>query len=173
MAQAPSTQHENPSTPFRTQHVVAVWLVHDRNPSNCCSRALFSLKGQTALVTGGSRGIGAAIALALAESGASVCIAQRDPSNASTADAIRSRGFRAEIVRCDLANTDSIKAVFQNALELMGREIYILVNWGGLLKRNESINVSEADWDHECSYCFYCLSLSLSLPLHLTSSIPF
>lgn len=42
---------------------------------------LFSLRNQNVLITGGSRGIGAAIAVALAEAGASICLAQRDVSN--------------------------------------------------------------------------------------------
>jgi 2-deoxy-D-gluconate 3-dehydrogenase len=109
---------------------------------------LFSLRNQNVLITGGSRGIGAAIAVALAEAGASICLAQRDVSNDATAKLIRSKGCRAEVIPCDLANTEDVKGVFQKALDVMDQEIHILVNCGGLLKRSESTSVSEADWDY-------------------------
>ncbi|KAH7166377.1 hypothetical protein EDB81DRAFT_712871 [Dactylonectria macrodidyma] len=108
---------------------------------------LFSLKGKNALVTGGSRGIGAAMAIALADAGASICIAQRDVSNTETADAIRAKGNRVEIVPCDLTKMDDVKTVFQKALDVMDDRIDILVNCGGLLKRRESTLVTEEDWD--------------------------
>ncbi|KAI8652744.1 hypothetical protein NCS57_01339400 [Fusarium keratoplasticum] len=108
---------------------------------------LFSLKGKNAFVTGGSRGIGAAIAIALADAGASVCIAQRDTTNTDTADAIRDRGVRAEIISCDLDDMDAVKGVFQRALDIMDGRIDILVNCGGILKRKEALSVSEEEWD--------------------------
>ena len=132
---------------------------------------LFSLKGQTALITGGSRGIGAAIALAFAEAGASVCIAQRDLSNTSTADNIRSRGYKAEIVLCDLSNAEDVKAVFQKALDVMGGEIHILVNCAGLLKRNESINISEEDWDYVSASFFFMYLFPNLLTIIIRSSM--
>jgi 2-deoxy-D-gluconate 3-dehydrogenase len=109
---------------------------------------LMSLKGQNALVTGGSRGIGAAIAVALAQAGASVCIAQRDSSNTATADTIRANGGRAKILTCDLSHIEEVKTVFDRALEVMGGTIDILVNCGGLLKRAPAVEVLEADWDY-------------------------
>ena len=108
---------------------------------------LFSLKGRNAFVTGGSRGIGAAIAIALADAGASVCIAQRDTSKTETADAIRARGIKAETIACDLADMNDVKGVFQRALEVMDGRIDILVNCGGLLKRKDILSVSEEEWD--------------------------
>ena len=111
------------------------------------SPELFSLVNQTALITGGSRGIGASIALALAEAGAAVCIAQRDVANTSTRDAIRAKGHKADIVYCDLRDVVSVKGVFGGALEVLGGRIDILVNCGGLLKRSDSTKISEADWD--------------------------
>lgn len=113
---------------------------------------LFSIANQTAFITGGSRGIGASIALALAEAGAAVCIAQRDVSNTSTRDAIRAKGHKADIIECDLKDTTSVKAAFGKALEVLGGKIDILVNCGGLLKRSDSTKVSEADWDEVRSY---------------------
>ncbi|RSL55434.1 hypothetical protein CEP53_007085 [Fusarium sp. AF-6] len=108
---------------------------------------LFSLKGKNAFVTGGSRGIGAAIAIALADAGASICISQRDTANTDTADAIRARGVKAEIIPCDLGDMDAVKGVFQQALDFMDGRIDILVNCGGILKRKEVLSVSEEEWD--------------------------
>ncbi|KAF7556198.1 hypothetical protein G7Z17_g1625 [Cylindrodendrum hubeiense] len=108
---------------------------------------LFSLKGKNALITGGSRGIGAAMAHALADAGASICIAQRDVSNTTVADAIRAKGGKAEIIQCDLTKMDEVKAVFQKALDVLDDRIDILINCGGLLKRKETILVTEEDWD--------------------------
>jgi 2-deoxy-D-gluconate 3-dehydrogenase len=114
---------------------------------------LFSFKGKNALITGGSRGVGAAIAVALAESGASICLAQRDISNDSTAQLIKSKGGRVEIIPCDLANAEDVKGIFQKAFDVMGREIHIMVNCEGLLKRKASVDVSDTDWDYVRSAC--------------------
>ncbi|KAM5350765.1 hypothetical protein ACJ41O_007270 [Fusarium nematophilum] len=111
------------------------------------SPALFSVKGKNALITGGSRGIGRAMAVALAEAGASICIAQRDLANTETADIIRSNGGQVQTVQCDLSNMTDAKGVFQRALDLMDGRIDILINCGGLLKRKETILVTEEDWD--------------------------
>lgn len=115
--------------------------------SSVAGLQLFSLKGKHALITGGSRGIGAAIAIALADVGASVCIAQRDTSNTATAEAIRSSGSKAEIIACDLSDMKAAKSIFQSALDVMDDRIDILVNCGGLLKRKDCLSISEEEWD--------------------------
>ncbi|KAI0066792.1 NAD(P)-binding protein [Artomyces pyxidatus] len=114
--------------------------------------ALFDLAGQTVLITGATRGIGAACALALAEAGASVCLVLRPPGdhalpNLDTLNAIRARGARAEYVLCDLADLHAVKGVFQNALDTMGGPIDILVNCAGIQRRSPSVDFSESDWD--------------------------
>jgi len=115
------------------------------------SPALFSLAGQTALVTGGTRGIGAACALALAQAGAAVCLVQRDLSNPSTRDHIRSLPAPAcnkcEIVVADLSNPQATKAVFQEALDVMGGEIHVLVNCAGIQRRAPAVDFAEQDWN--------------------------
>lgn len=108
---------------------------------------LFSLRGKNALITGGTRGIGAAMAHALADAGASLCMAQRDVVNTTTADEIRAKGAQVKVVSCDLANFDDAKGVFQKALDVMDGRIDILVNCGGLLKRYPAFDVTEEDWD--------------------------
>ncbi|KAB5584721.1 hypothetical protein GE09DRAFT_944865 [Coniochaeta sp. 2T2.1] len=109
---------------------------------------LFSLKGKHVLITGGSRGIGAAMAIALAQAGADICLAQNNISNTSTADSIRELGRRATIIPCDLKDIAQAKAVFGQALAVMGDRIDVLVNCGGLLQRKGSTDITEEDWDN-------------------------
>lgn len=109
--------------------------------------SLFSLNGENVLITGGSRGIGQAMAVALAEAGASICIAQRDLENTETADMIRSKGAHVHVIKCDLTDVEDAKSVVQKALDVMGGRIDVVVNCGGLLQRKESVLVTEEDWD--------------------------
>jgi len=117
-----------------------------KTPSVSVSQ-LFSLTGQAAVVTGGTRGIGAACAIALAEAGADICLVQRDESNTATRDAIRALGRRAEIAVCDLADMAAVKIVFDRGLELMGGDIHIMVNCGGIQRRAPAVDFAESDWD--------------------------
>ncbi|MCY8652187.1 SDR family NAD(P)-dependent oxidoreductase, partial [Bacillus haynesii] len=68
----------------------------------------FQLTGKTAVVTGGTRGIGRAIALGLAESGANIVLLQRS-TDTSTQKSIKALGVRCEIVHCDMENLDEMK----------------------------------------------------------------
>ncbi|KAH0046483.1 NAD(P)-binding protein, partial [Aureobasidium melanogenum] len=77
---------------------------------------LFSLEGQTALVTGGTRGIGQAMAIALAEAGADILLVQRDESNQTTREAIQKLGRKAEIYTADLASRDSVSALVKKVV---------------------------------------------------------
>jgi len=110
---------------------------------------LFSLTGQVALITGATRGIGAACAIALAEAGATICLVQRDDSNTATRDAIRAlpNSPRAEIVVCELSDLNQVRTCFSRALELMGGDIHILVNCAGIQRRAPAVQFSEQDWD--------------------------
>ncbi|CAE6410740.1 2-deoxy-D-gluconate 3-dehydrogenase [Rhizoctonia solani AG-1 IB] len=123
------------------------------------SSQLFSLTDQTALVTGGTRGIGAACAIALAEAGANICLIQRDESNTATRDAIRALGRRADIAVCDLSDLEAVKTVFDRALELMGGQIHIMVNCGGIQRRAPAVEFPESYWDEVCT----CVTLDFEL----------
>jgi 2-deoxy-D-gluconate 3-dehydrogenase len=72
---------------------------------------------------------------------------QRDESNTATRDAIKALGRRAEIAVCDLADMTAVKTVFDRALELMGGEIHIMVNCGGIQRRAPAVDFAESDWD--------------------------
>ncbi|KZO98464.1 NAD(P)-binding protein [Calocera viscosa TUFC12733] len=108
---------------------------------------LFSLKGQVALVTGGTRGIGEACALALAQAGADICLAQRDVTRFNVRDAIRATGVKCEIVPCDLVDLGAVRTLFERALEVMGGEIHILFNCGGMQHRAPATEFPEEKWD--------------------------
>ena len=91
--------------------------------------SIFSLKGRTALITGSSRGIGAALAIELARAGADVvvhCVANVDAANHVCAN-IQALGSRAAQVQGDLRETDTIEQVATNALAAFGR-IDILIH---------------------------------------------
>lgn len=72
---------------------------------------------------------------------------QRDESNTATRDAIRALGRRGEIAVCDLADLSAVKTVFDRALELMGGEVHIMVNCGGIQRRAPAVDFPESDWD--------------------------
>lgn len=94
--------------------------------------ALFSLEGRTAMVTGASRGLGHAIALGLAQAGASLVIAARDAARLEeTADEIRALGGTARTIAFDLADLDAVQGAIDQ-LSADGVAIDILVNNGAI-----------------------------------------
>ena len=93
---------------------------------------LFDLSGQTALITGGSRGLGREIAEGLAEAGAALMLlARREQWLTPTLDEFRGRGFRCQGMVCDAAVPEQIEAAVARTLEIYGK-IDILVNNAGV-----------------------------------------
>jgi NAD(P)-dependent dehydrogenase (short-subunit alcohol dehydrogenase family) len=110
------------------------------------SRVDDSLRGKTALVTGGSRGLGAAFARGLAAAGASVAVTSRDKSRAQTvADEIQKSGAKAVAVEAEMRSRASVVRAVEQATEALG-PIDILVNNAGLAIHGPAIDVSEDDW---------------------------
>ncbi len=102
---------------------------------------------KTALVTGASRGIGRACALALAEAGARVVVAARDKEKLEeTAAEVRARRSEAYVVAIDLGSADSIKEAFATAAKEFGR-VDILVNNAGITRDGLAMRMKKPDWD--------------------------
>lgn len=107
---------------------------------------LFSLEGRTALVTGGSSGIGAAIARALAGAGARVIlVARREGPLDDAAAAIRDAGGRAETIVGDLGTRVGIHAVADAVAAIA--EPDIVVNSAGINLRPAMVDITEDEWD--------------------------
>ena len=106
---------------------------------------LFNLAGRTALVTGANTGLGQGIAIALAAAGADVVAAGRSPAD-DTAAQVRALGRRFLDVRADLTSTAPVRDVVDAAVALNGR-LDIVVNNAGIIRRADSLDVDEADWD--------------------------
>ncbi|KAL4922916.1 hypothetical protein BDW62DRAFT_5020 [Aspergillus aurantiobrunneus] len=109
--------------------------------------SLFSLQGQTALVTGGTRGIGAAMAIALAEAGADIILVQRDSSNTTTRDHITSKLSRkATIHEAELSDRAAVKSIVPTLVS-QGHTPTILLNCAGIQRRHPSEKFPDEDWD--------------------------
>jgi len=110
-------------------------------------RDRFSLDGKRALVTGASRGLGRAMAIALAESGADVvCASSKLGGAAETIESICTLGRSAWGVHADLANRAELSAMADEAERVAG-QIDILVNNGGSIARFPAVEFPEKEWD--------------------------
>lgn len=105
------------------------------------------LAGKTAVIVGGSSGIGKTIALGLAQAGADVVSSARrsDLVNA-LADEIESLGRRSLRVTCDVSDRGSLETLLKACLDAFGK-VDILVNAAGITKRAPTLDFPEADWN--------------------------
>jgi 2-deoxy-D-gluconate 3-dehydrogenase len=122
----------------------------------------FSLDGQVAIVTGGSRGIGRAIALEFAEAGAAVAIVGRDRTALDvTLAELRKRGVHALAVAADVSQVGEVAQMVGQVKQELG-PIDILVNSAGIAILEPSASVSEQNWDAVLSTnlkgTFFCAS---------------
>jgi len=108
---------------------------------------MIDLTGRAAVVTGGSRGIGRAIVLRLAEQGADVCFSYRGNADAAnaTVEEVESLGRKAVSVQADASSPDGAEALVKAALDAYGK-VDILVNNAGITRDDLIMRMSPEDW---------------------------
>lgn len=106
------------------------------------------LQGQIAIVTGGSKGIGAAVAEELASAGASVAVNYSGSADkaAAVVESIERSGGRAKAVQADVSREEEVGKMFAHVLERFGR-LDILVNNAGIQKDAALLDMSLSDWN--------------------------
>jgi 3-oxoacyl-[acyl-carrier protein] reductase len=108
--------------------------------------AMFDLSGKVALVTGGSRGIGRAISLALAAQGARVAVNYASNAGAAAETVALIGAQNAAAIAGDVSDPASAAKLVESTIESLGR-IDILVNNAGVTADDLILRMSEADWD--------------------------
>ena len=109
----------------------------------------FGLRGKVALVTGSSRGLGRAMARALAQAGAHVIVNGRDPANLAPVVAEISAvaaGGKVHAIAADLADRAQVERLVREAIAWQGR-LDVLVNNAGIIRRAPAAEHGDADWD--------------------------
>jgi 2-deoxy-D-gluconate 3-dehydrogenase len=106
----------------------------------------FKLDGKVALVTGASAGLGAAIAIALAEAGAEVACHGNSRTADATCETITSLGRKALAVQGNLENREVSRQLIETTIQEFG-QLDILINNAGTIRRAAATDYSEEDWD--------------------------
>lgn len=108
----------------------------------------FKLDNQVAVITGGARGIGLAIATALAEAGARVVLADLDPATGErSAEELTARGLEAEFRALDVTKSAQADALAKALAEQYGH-VDILVNNAGICRNTPALETPDAEWLH-------------------------
>lgn len=126
------------------------------------------MKNQTAVVTGGSRGIGRAICIALAKEGVNIvtCYAKSSAAAEETIAMCKEYGVQAVAVQADVAKQEEVERLFAEALKLTGT-VEILVNNAGITRDGLLIRMSDDDFnqviDTNLKGAFYCMRAASKL----------
>ena len=120
----------------------------------------FSLAGKKGIVTGGGQGLGKAFAIAFAEAGADVAIAELNPqTGAETVKEIEALGRKALLVQTDVSNYESCQNMAKTVHEAFGRIDFIMNN-AGICQHKDALDVTEAEWrkviDVNLNGVFFC-----------------
>jgi len=123
-------------------------FLHSIIPSPTPKRFLTDLSGKVALVTGGSRGIGRAVAIRLAQGGAKIAFSYRSNHEAAqeVLGDLKGGGAHARAVAGDMANPADVERVVASAIQAFGR-VDILINNAGITRDNLLLRMSEEEWD--------------------------
>jgi 3-oxoacyl-[acyl-carrier protein] reductase len=107
-----------------------------------------TLQGKTALVTGGSRGIGRAISLALAKAGCNVAVNFRSRAEEANqvCTAIRGLGRKASALQADVSSSEQVKKMAEQVEQELGT-VHILINNAAMIRPQKIEDITEADWD--------------------------
>ncbi len=108
----------------------------------------FDLTGRVAVVTGGTRGLGAGFAAALADAGASVMLVARDAERGAAArQALVDAGATADFLAADVTHADDVTRMLQTTLDRFGR-VDILINNAGACIHAPALDVTDEEWRH-------------------------
>lgn len=110
------------------------------------SMDFFSLKGKTAIVTGGNTGLGLAFATALAKAGANLLIPSFLPGDDESIQLLEKQGTSVEVMQVDVTETGAPKQIIEKCVNKFG-SVDILVNNAGICKSNSVLEYSRKEWD--------------------------
>ena len=113
---------------------------------NAFSMDFFSLKGKTAIVTGGNSGLGQAFAMALAKAGANIFIPSFVKDNGETKEMIEKQGVEVDFMQVDITAKGAPQKIIAACCERFGT-VDILVNNAGITRDNLVLGMKEADFD--------------------------
>ena len=126
----------------------------------------FSLAGKTAMITGGNRGLGLSIALAMAESGANIAILCRDSAKAAEAiKELKQFDGKFESFSCDVTDLKSVRRAVAEVYDSF-KQVDILINNAGVTCFNELL-----DMDEELSDWYHVLNTDLNGTVHMTYEV--
>jgi 3-hydroxybutyrate dehydrogenase len=123
------------------------------------------VKGRTAVITGGGRGVGAAVAMQLAKAGVHVLVAARTTAEIEDVAArIRANGYKADAEACDVSDSESVDRLAGRAVERMGH-VDVLINNAGVALASAVHKTSLDDWNRmfrvNATGAFLCLKAFL------------